>query len=134
MSTLTLTLAVVNLILSVERARAREELLWRTFKAVAWTESRGDPQAVNRRENAVGIAGIRPICVRDVNRIIGREKYTLADRLNVAKSYEMFCAYVYHYGRRGGPEQWARIWCGGPDGPKQACTAPYWRKIQQALK
>ena len=133
MVSVTSTLLIVQAVMSLDRARVREEMLWRTFKAVCWIESKGDPRAYNRKEDAAGIAGIRPICLRDVNRIIGREKFTLADRWDVSKSYEIFCTYVYHYSKQG-PEQWSRIWCGGPDGPRQACTLPYWRKISAVLR
>ncbi len=129
MCTLLCSLAVVHAILTADR----EIALRRTFWAVALIESVGDPRAVNHREDAVGIVGIRPIMVRDVNRIFGREKYAFADRVDVQKSYEMFRLYSRYYAPRGTPEIWARNWNGGPDGARQACTLAYWLKVQRAL-
>ena len=107
--------------------------LLRTWKAVCWVESRGDPRAVNLAESAVGIAQIRRIMVDDCNRIAGRCKWTYNDRLAPAKSLEMFRTYSLHYWPTGGPEQWARGWNGGPRGPEKAATAVYWSKVQAHL-
>jgi len=114
---------------------ATVEALGRTFAAVAMVESGGDPNCKNGDAGlAVGILQIQPIMVRDCNRILGREEYTLADRRNVSKSVEMWCIYSLHYYPNGTPEQWARAWNGGPDGPRQKCTLPYWRKVESNLK
>ena len=105
----------------------------RTWKAVTWVESRGDPRAINRAENAVGIAQIRPIMVEECNRIAGYPRWTCNDRLDPAKSLEMFQTYCLHYWPRGTPEQWARGWNGGPRGPQKKATLPYWAKVRAAL-
>jgi hypothetical protein len=114
-------------------AAQREISLRRTFWAVAWVESKGDPRAVNRREQAVGIVQIRPIMVRDVNRIVGRGKYNLSDRTDVERSYEMFRLYSRYYAPRGTPEIWARNWNGGPKGSQKQRTACYWLRVQEVL-
>jgi len=106
------------------------ELLLQTFKAVCWVESGGDPKAYNAREQAAGIVQIRPICVRDCNRIIGYEKWSLADRWDPVKSWQMFRLYVRYYAPQGGPEQWARTWNGGPKGPRRASTLAYWQRVR----
>lgn len=63
---------------------------WDKFiTAVAWTESRHCDTAVSNK-GAVGYLQIMPIYVAEVNRILGEDKYTLADRTNRAKSIEMF--------------------------------------------
>jgi hypothetical protein len=118
----------------VVQSPTRQELLLRTSNAICLVESAGDPLAVNATEHAVGIGQIRPIMVADVNRILGREKYTLADRWSVPKSFEVFKTYSLYYQPRGTPETWARNWCAGPDGYKQACSLPYWRKVQAAMR
>ncbi|MFH1574264.1 MAG: transglycosylase SLT domain-containing protein [Acidobacteriota bacterium] len=115
------------------QANARYPLR-QTFDAVCMAESAGDPRAYNPREDAAGIAQIRPIMVQDCNRIIGHAKYSLADRWNPAKSWEMFRLYSLYYAPRGTPEIWSRNWCGGPDGHRQGCTLAYWRKVQAAMK
>lgn len=129
MSSILATLALCNALLAADR----EISLRRTFWAVALIESGGDPRAVNRSEGAVGLIQIRPIMLFDANRIIGYNKYTLADRLSPEKSFQIFKSAVRYYFPRGTPEQWARCWNGGPDGPRQSCTLRYWTKVEKAL-
>jgi soluble lytic murein transglycosylase-like protein len=102
--------------------------------AIIHVESRGDPEAVNAREDAVGVLQIRPVMVRDVNRIIGREEFTLADRLDEAQSRRMFWVYSNHYSPGAGRETLARRWNGGPRGDSKKSTLPYWRKVRAALE
>lgn len=113
---------------------AKNAEFMRLWWAVCWVESHGDPQALNSREGAVGIAQIRMISLRDANRIIGREKYRSDDRLDPVKSFEMFRLLVRYYAPCGTPEQWSRIWNGGPDGPHQASTLRYWHKIEAVMQ
>lgn len=127
------TLSCLLALSSALNAANREILLARTFWACAWVESRGDPRAVNRAEDAVGIVQVRPIMVADANRILGRSKYNLADRLDVQKSWEMFRLVVRYYYPSGTPEQWARTWNGGPKGSSRPATLAYWRKVQAEL-
>jgi len=105
------------------------------FSAIVAVESGGDLNAVGDRGRAVGPAQIWEITVRDVNRIAGT-RYTLADRTDLAKSAEMFRLYTDHYGRRYGmpisDEVRARVWNGGPNGPRNAATLKYWRKVRAA--
>lgn len=128
------TIAILLALSSAIDAAQREILLRRTFWAVAWVESGGDPRAVNVRERAVGIVQIRPIMLRDANRIIGKRKWRLSDRWNVEQSWQMFRVVMRYYYPKGGPEQWCRCWNGGPDGPRESATLPYWHKVQSALK
>jgi len=114
-------------------AAEREILLRRTFWAVAWVESRGDPRAFNRSEQAAGIVQIRPIMLADANRIIGWQRWTPADRFDVEQSWHMFRVVCRYYAPQGTPEQWARIWNGGPRGMKKANTIAYWLKVKGAL-
>lgn len=63
---------------------------WDIFvQALIFVESEGKPNAVGKT-NDVGILQITPIYVREVNRILGEERYTLEDRVDVDKSLEMF--------------------------------------------
>jgi hypothetical protein len=101
--------------------------LWR---AICLVESGGDPHAVNRIENAVGIVQIRPCVVADCNRIVGKARWSLADRTDPIASYEMFRTYLRFYAPAGSVERWARIWNGGPSGDKKASTLGYWGKVQ----
>lgn len=91
-------------------------------------ESNGDPTAFNAREQAAGILRIRPIVVKDVNRILGKEAYTDTDRWDPTKSIEMATIYLAHYGSaerlKHEPRilDYALLWCAGPDGVRQEPT------------
>jgi len=69
-------------------------------------ESGGKADAVGDRGLAVGILQIHPIMIREANRILGREAFTIADRLNPAKSRQVakvFLAYqVDRYKKKHG--------------------------------
>lgn len=112
---------------------AQADAMVKTLLAVAMVESGGDPCAIGDGGRAVGILQIHPIMVEDVNRIVGGPLYTLADRRDVRRSVEMFAIYCLHYWPHGGPEQWARGWNGGPDGPQQAETEGYWRRVEAEI-
>ena len=63
---------------------------WDIFlQALVMVESEGNPNAVGKT-NDVGILQITPIYVREVNRILREERYTLEDRRDPDKSVEMF--------------------------------------------
>ena len=63
---------------------------WDAFiRALIYVESRGNTEAVSKC-NAVGILQITPIYVKEVNRILKEERYTLEDRTDPEKSLEMF--------------------------------------------
>ena len=80
---------------------------------------------------AVGWYGIHKIYVDDVNKILGKEVFSYADRLDPAKSRRMVCIYLSHYAseRRLGrtPTVWdlARIHNGGPNGHRKQSTITY---------
>jgi hypothetical protein len=132
MSAVTATLILVEAALTIA-AQERAALLRRTFDAVCLVESGGDPRAANLAEEALGIAQIRPVMVRDANRILGRRKYGLADRLDPVKSWEMFRLVVRYYYPAGGPEEWARCWNGGPAGPRRRSTLGYWQTVRDRM-
>lgn len=70
---------------------------WPDFiQAIMLKESGGDSLAIGRC-NDVGILQITPIMVKDANRILGAEKYTLKDRTSVSKSIEIFNIIQDHY-------------------------------------
>lgn len=63
---------------------------WDIFlQALIMVESEGNPNAVGKA-NDVGILQITPIYVKEVNRILKEERYTLSDRTDPNKSLEMF--------------------------------------------
>lgn len=107
------------------------------FLAVVAIESGGNCLAVGDHGKACGPAQIWEITVRDVNRIAGTH-YTMSDRFSLQKSQEIFRIYTDHYGKRYGvpvsDEVRAKVWNGGPNGPKNSKTQTYWQKIKERMK
>ena len=58
--------------------------------AIIWQESKGNPNPKYSDGESEGILQITPIYVKEANRILGKNKYTLHDRKNPLKSHEMF--------------------------------------------
>jgi len=98
--------------------------------AIIEVESGGDTLAYNSKEDAVGCLQIRPIMVREVNRLLGEDKYTLKDRWNKAKSIEMFNVIRSHL-KGATDEQIARTWNGGYNGKNNPKTLVYWNKVKK---
>ena len=112
---------------------------WEHFiDAVIEVESGGDDSAYNKRERAVGCLQIRPIAVREVNRLLESYgvdgKYTLDDRYDRGRSIEMFsimaeevecCEFI---SEDEFFEVVARRWNGGPRGARKKRTIKYWEK------
>lgn len=65
-------------------------------EALIQVESEGNPFAVGKT-NDLGILQITPIYVKDVNRILGEERFTLDCRVDIDKSLEMFEIYQSYY-------------------------------------
>lgn len=108
--------------------------------AVIEVESGGDDSAYNKRERAVGCLQIRPIAVREVNRVLESYgidgKYTLDDRYDRGKSIEMFsimadqvtcCEFI---SEDEFFEIVARRWNGGYRGTRKRSTIKYWEKVK----
>ena len=108
--------------------------------AVIEVESGGDDSAYNKRERAVGCLQIRPIAVREVNRLLESYgvdgKYTLDDRYDRGRSIEMFsimaeevecCEFI---SEDEFFEIVARRWNGGPRGARKKSTIKYWEKVK----
>ena len=105
--------------------------------ALMWVESRCDTSAYCKREDAVGVLQIRPIMVKEVNRVLGLQGsshiYTLEDRWSKEKSIEMFNVIANYYHETSSYEKIARCWNGGPKGLQKKQTQKYWRKVQKRL-
>ena len=100
------------------------------LNAVMAVESNFDSMAYNAKENAAGVLQIRPIMVREVNRLLGKDKYTLKDRWSKAKSIEMFNVIRLHT-KNATDEMIARNWNGGWNGHKKQSTLKYWNKVKK---
>lgn len=86
---------------------------WDCFiSAIVSVESNGKWDAKGKN-NDVGVLQITPILVRDCNRILGREKYTLADRLDSLKSVEMFNVVQRHYNPQRDYHWALKLWNSG---------------------
>ena len=100
--------------------------------AIIHVESRGDSMAYNAGEDAVGVLQIRPIMMREVNRLLKENKYTLDDRWSKSKSIEMFNVIKAHTTNPTN-ERLARNWNGGWNGYKKKSTLKYWNKVKTQL-
>jgi soluble lytic murein transglycosylase-like protein len=101
--------------------------------AIIQVESGGDTLAYNSKEDAVGCLQIRPIMVREVNRLLGKDSFTLSDRWSKAKSIQMFN--ILRSNIKGASnEKIARVWNGGYNGHNKQGTLKYWQKVRNNLK
>ena len=109
--------------------------------ALIFVESRGNDSAIGDRHlvgnEAVGALQIRPIMVREVNRILkiqGKtERFDLKDRFDRQQSIRMFMVWKNYHHKDSSPEKVARNWNGGPKGYKKDRTIKYWNKIEKQL-
>ena len=99
-------------------------------------ESAGNPNAFNKKENACGCLQIRPVMVREVNRILRKQKskqrFTKEDRWDCGLSKEMFYIWRNYHHKISNDEIIARNWNGGPRGYNKQSTEHYWHKVQKA--
>ena len=111
------------------------------LNALIFIESRGNDSAIGDRHlvgnEAVGVLQIRPIMVREVNRILkiqGKtERFDLKDRFDRQQSIRMFMVWKNYHHKNSEPEVIARNWNGGPKGYKESRTEKYWLKVQKQL-
>lgn len=104
-------------------------------------ESRGNAKCVGDThlgEPSIGVLQIRPIMVREVNRILKIQDLTLRykrkDRFSRKKSIEMFIIWRDFHHKGDSDEEIAKCWNGGPRGLKIIKTQHYWNKVQKELK
>jgi hypothetical protein len=101
--------------------------------AIIQVESGGDTLAYNSKEDAVGCLQIRPIMVREVNRLLGKDSFTLYDRWSKAKSVQMFNILRSNI-KEATNEKISRVWNGGYNGHKKQSTIKYWQKVRNKIK
>lgn len=114
-------------------AQARD---WsKVLNAIAYVESKHNPKAVCGDQ--VGLLQIRPIMVKDCNRILEKrgsnKRYTLRDRYSASKSREMFVLYQSHYNPKGNVERAIRLWNGG-SGYFVRATQKYYNKVRKEMR
>jgi len=98
--------------------------------AIIQVESGGDTMAYNAKEDAAGCLQIRPIMVREVNRLLGKDSFKLKDRWSKAKSIQMFNILRSHL-KGATDEEIARTWNGGYNGKNIPETLQYWIKVKK---
>jgi hypothetical protein len=102
------------------------------LQAIIYAETSGGLSRYNPGETeSVGLLQIRPIMIREVNQILGYNKYQLSDRLSDKKSIEIFMTYQHEFNPTMDFEKMCRLWNGGRSGMKKASTLNYY---QNALK
>lgn len=104
--------------------------LWDVFiEALIQVESGGDHKAVGRA-NDVGVLQITPIMVKEANRILGEDAYSLDDRYSREKSVEMFNIVQNHHNPDKDVMEALRIW--NPRAPK-GYAEKVWKNIDKLL-
>jgi len=101
------------------------------LSALIQIESHGNDHAKGRH-GELGALQIKPIMVRDVNRIMNTS-YAHAQVTNRATSIFIANAYLSHYGRNLSDESLARIWQGGPKALKRSSSRAYGRRVMRKL-
>lgn len=90
----------------------QDSLDWEDFtRALIWVESKGDSKEIGSKDDT-GVLQITPILLRDCNRILGYERFTLTDRLDSLKSVEMFNIIQDHYNLQHDFHLALKIWNG----------------------
>ena len=132
---------VENLITrSIKLAEMEKIRVTNLIEAIIVVESQGNDKAVgdtHMSEQSIGALQIRPIMVREVNRILklkGEEdRFHLKDRYDRDKSIQMFMIWKDFYHDDSDDETIARSWNGGPKGNKNPKTLRYWEKVEEVL-
>ena len=113
----------------------------RLIEALIQVESSGKEDCVGDKHliiPSIGVLQIRPIMVREINRILkiqGKDKrYKNKDRYSRVKSIEMFIIWRDYHHKDDNDEVISRCWNGGPKGYKRKKTLHYWNKVKKALK
>ena len=101
------------------------------LSALIQIESNGNDHAKGRH-GELGALQIKPIMVRDINRIMGTD-YSHAQVTNRVISIFIAHAYLSHYGRNLSDESLARIWQGGPKALKRSSSRAYGRRVMRKL-
>jgi len=102
------------------------------LNAIIWVES-GYGQYNPKEPQAVGILQQHPVFVDDVNRIIGKKKYSYDDRLDPKKAIQMFFIYQRFYNPEMDFEVMCRTQVGGPLGMKKKSTDAYYAMVRDKL-
>ena len=105
------------------------------IEAIIQVESNGDPNA--KSGNSVGVMQITPVLVKQCNIELSKRKskkrFSLSDRLSVAKSKEMFLLIQSIYNPLNNVEKAIRSWNGGNHYSVRK-TQRYFEKVMKLLR
>jgi hypothetical protein len=99
------------------------------LKAISYRESHNGLYKENKTDGSAGLLGIRWIMVKEVNLIVGYNKYKLSDRLNDKKAIEIFTIYQNFVNPKWDFELGCKRWNGGRRGERKISTQIYWNAI-----
>jgi hypothetical protein len=103
------------------------------FNTLCIVESNDCEIALNLKENAIGVVQIRPIAIRELNRL-----YLTDFRHDMAYdrgwSLVFFMLMMKHYNPTGDYEIGSRVWNGGAYGYNNPNTYIYWVKVKRLLE
>ena len=111
--------------LDLKREYDAAYLIELTWKAVCVIESRNNPKAINKSEQAYGIVQVRQIRLDDYFQRTGI-RYTLTEMLDTVKAKEVF---MYYANILMDPETISRRWNGSGE-----MTTTYWNLVKKHLK
>jgi soluble lytic murein transglycosylase-like protein len=117
---------------SVQRVNENKNMHPLLLSALIQIESHGNDLA-RGKHGELGALQIKPIMVRDVNRLMGAH-YAHAQVTNRATATFIANAYLSHYGRNLSDESLARIWQGGPKAIKRSSSRAYGRRVMRELE
>lgn len=106
------------------------------LRAVMTIESNCNSMVINHKENAVGILQIRPIMIKEVNRILTLQgddrRFVLNDRVDSLKSVQVWYIVQKYHNPDYNPKRAARVWNGKSE--KYGGVSPYyWTKVEKEL-
>jgi hypothetical protein len=108
------------------------------IEAMILVESGGNDSAYCKKEEAVGCLQIRPIMLKECNRVLelqnSNKRYKLHDRWSREKSIEIFHIINQFHNKEATHEEIARFWNGGPKWSDKSGTKRYWSKVKRKLK
>ena len=104
------------------------------IEAMILVESGGNDSAYCKKEEAVGCLQIRPIMLKECNRVLELQRYKLHDRWSREKSIEIFHIINQFHNKEATHEEIARFWNGGPKWSDKSGTKRYWSKVKRKLK
>lgn len=103
------------------------------IEAIGKVESGLNSKYINRIEQARGFLQIRPILVKEVNRILGNEIFDTTDCYNISKSIMMYKIIQDKYNPTENKEIAAKLWNGGPNWRQKESVKEYWNKVKRYL-